>query len=278
MRCARAVVVAGVIAALGGMGGCGSSSNAPPAALNHADASPDADASPEAVSPDAARDSSDPSDGALDAEPRSISIDKFPKAFAQLYCRRVYDCCLPADRPRAAPGADERMCVADMTDNARSNGVLLLGFDGVRYFPVVGARCLAVLERGACGDIFEPQAATLIACQDVFSGTLPIGASCEDGRQCASETCANGACAVSVTCPADQVFDGESNSCLPRVGLGATCYVPRQCAVDAACVGGVCRQRRADGQPCQIVEDCLGSCGLPTSGPAVCGPGLCTGQ
>jgi hypothetical protein len=210
--------------------------------------------------------------------PAPVSFDVFPEEFAARYCRRVYDCCLPADRAAVSPGTDEAMCTAGMTENARDNAELLFTFPGIGYDAAAAGRCLAVLERYPCGDIFEPTAGVLVACQDVFAGTLPLQTSCEDGHQCASGTCDGATCAVTVRCAPGEIVS-DSNGCLPQVGLGQSCALARQCPPEAGCPAGVCKRRGQVGATCSVADDCAGTCGISVdTGRSACRPGLCLGQ
>jgi hypothetical protein len=208
-----------------------------------------------------------------------LTLEAFPAAFALRYCRRVYDCCLPADRSVASPGTDEDMCTAGMTDNARNNAEVLLSFGGIGYFADAAQRCLDVLDKRPCADIFEPRAGVLIACQDVFAGTRALDAACEDGRQCTSGACAGALCVAPVTCPADQIAT-DGNQCASRVALGQTCALSGQCPGGAGCVASACKMRGATGEPCSSVDDCAGACGpvANDSGVNACRPGYCVGQ
>ncbi len=209
--------------------------------------------------------------------PTFISLDEFPAAFARRYCHRVYGCCRSEDRAVASPGTDEASCTDQMTENATDNATLLLSFGGVGYFGDVAERCLALLDRGACTDIFDPTYGSLVACQDVFAGTRVLDASCEDARQCLSGAC-TGRCAPPATCAADEIIGGD-NQCLPRVAGGAACTLSAQCPTGDACVAEVCKARGALGAPCTVAEDCAGTCD-PASGtaPPKCRVGYCTGE
>jgi hypothetical protein len=291
----RALAVVLALAGVAGVG-CGSSSNEPAARADAelvAAEAPDApadggdalgvgapsDASADFADTDGA---SDAADGSADSSREAfehdgpISLDEFPALFAAGYCRRVYDCCLPEDRVVASPGDDEPMCVAGMTENARSNGETLLGISGIVYFPNGAQHCLEVLAGSPCSDIFDPATATLVACQDVFAGTLPVGTGCEGGRQCASGTCALETCAAPAVCAANEVVN-DWNACVVRAGVGGSCTVTPQCPPNAACQGGTCTRRLADGAACQTFNDCAAACAPNAAGVDVCRPGYCTG-
>jgi len=213
--------------------------------------------------------------GSSSNEPAPVALEDFPAAFAARYCRRAYDCCLPDDRAAAAPGTDEASCAAMMTEFARSNAELLLGFHGVAYFAPAARRCLELLDVGACGEIFEPHQAALVGCQDVFAGTFALGTPCEDAQQCASAVCSDGACAVAATCADPDVV--AATTCVPRVGLGEPCYVSPQCPAGAACDQGACRREGALGEGCSLPSDCAGTCAPDATGASVCRAGLCRG-
>jgi hypothetical protein len=228
-----------VVAAACGLGGCGSSPNDP-------------------------------------APPAPISLDDFPAAFAEGYCRRVYSCCRPEDRFMASPGDDEATCVDEMTVNARNNAQLLLAFGGLGYFEDAAQRCLEVLTYGPCGAIFEPGYAEIIACQDVFAGTLPLGQSCEEARQCRSGACGVG-CVAPAVCGAGEIVDRE-NQCQPRAALADPCVLSAQCPAGAACAGDVCKMRSPSGAACATPEDCEGTCAPDDAGVSACRVGYCAGE
>jgi hypothetical protein len=211
--------------------------------------------------------------------PRPIpTLEDFPAEFARRYCRRVYDCCRPEDRSVASPGTDEEMCTAGMTEVARENGTLLMSFGGIAYIPLAGRRCLEVLEEGACGDVFDPSGGSLIACQDVFAGTRPLGAACEEGQQCESATCSGVMCIAAPMCGPDRVTDAAQH-CGRRVGLGERCSFSAQCPEGAACVANACKMRDALGTPCTFIDDCAGACApVGDSGVNACRAGFCLGQ
>jgi hypothetical protein len=239
MRRPAVVVLLAVAAALGGAG-CSSSSNEPP-------------------------------------PPAAVSLDEFPAAFAQGYCRRVFSCCRPQDRSLASPGDDEASCTAQMTENVRDNAQSLLDGGGLGYFEDAAQRCLQLFAYGPCGALFEPGYGSLVACQDVFAATGALGDLCEDPRQCTSGACVGGVCVEGGTCPAGQVPDRD-NECYPRAALGGVCINKVQCPSGTACGGGMCVMRRPIGSPCAQPEECTGTCAPNTEGASTCRVGYCSGE
>jgi hypothetical protein len=265
----RRRALAAVMMVMGTAGGCGSSSNEP-ARDARVDRAPVSDAASYAE-PDAG-------DGAADGDGAPVSLADFPAAFARRFCRRVYECCLPADRAVASPGADEAMCVEAMTENARVNGELLLSAGGIVYSAAAAQHCLDLVDDNTCSNIFDPRVGALLVCHDVFKGTRAFQEPCDDGFQCVSGACAGSACIPTIVCDADHVVN-DVGGCVPRVALGAACDFPEQCPPGSTCANLVCKSRGAVGAACLNIDDCTGACAPVSAGSVAdaCRAGYCTG-
>jgi hypothetical protein len=167
------------------------------------------------------------------------------------------------------------------------------------YDPALGADCVARLgaAKASCA-LSEPASEAIDRACFVYRGTLPVGAPCVDGVECAPPdgaraaclrgspmtTTATGACAVVARgapgdlcdpfaeagalhfCdPAEGLFCGASGACEKRRAEGAACV---RSADQNACVDGLycgdastCVPRKATGDPCLSHSECLsGTC------------------
>lgn len=127
------------------------------------------------------------------------------------------------------------------------------------------AACIAGLETTRCG-------ALVPACRS-RPGTLPNGASCVVGSQCATAYCgydekgcgtcraqpvAGVPCAREEDCSVggeDLYCDLGTRRCVALPSLGERCE-PWACARDLTCVEGTCRPRPTAGQPCSDRVEC----------------------
>jgi hypothetical protein len=216
------------------------------------------------------------------APQEAIALEEFVAEFGQAYCHRIYGCCHAADVWVVSPGKDEATCAAEMTTNARNNARLLLAFRGIIFDPERAAHCLEVLHADQCTSIFDPVVGELIACQDIFPGSLDMGAGCEDDHECVSHRCAGGRCSATPppVCETAEFLDESHNVCVARHALGEPCSVVNECGVGETCVGAVCAKRLPDGASCEVLQECTGTCATLTdgSGKSACRPGYCRGR
>jgi hypothetical protein len=208
-----------------------------------------------------------------------LELEEFIGTFALDYCHRIYTCCNAVDLPTVSPGTSETTCTAEMTGFARANATFLLAHHGIVFDPAKAASCLALLEGAACSTIFEPRFGALVACQDIFPGSLAAGEECDDDHECASARCDSGECRAGAppACSDEQFLDETRDVCIQRHELGAPCTLPTECLNGAACVHDVCVEPLADGLACEGLLDCEGTCAA-TQGQYLCRPGYCRGH
>jgi hypothetical protein len=164
------------------------------------------------------------------------------------------------------------------------------------YDPALGAECIAGLRAAARSCALTKAAADALdrACF-AYRGTLPAGAGCTDGVECAAPASGRAVCSrgspmttsASGTCtvldrgaegdlcdpfadagalhfcdPADGLVCGEAGACERRRTLGAACVrISRYadlCADGSYCGDtGKCAARKATGSACHSSEECL---------------------
>jgi hypothetical protein len=124
----------------------------------------------------------------------------------------------------------------------------------VKYDPHLGFRCIQLTLHQPClgpGD--------LESCKNAFTGTLPAGAACTLGMECASASCVRPACGadccpgtcadgsyardlpVGASCANGICAEGEfcDGACTARVGEGAACSPNAICQAGLDCYGSV---------------------------------------
>lgn len=218
--------------------------------------------------------------GASRAPEDPIELEEFVDAFGLEYCHRVYTCCGAADVATVSPGSSEVACAQEMSGFARANAAFLLSYHGIVYDQAHAARCLQTLRTAACSAIFEPRFGALLACQDIFPGTLRAGEECDDGHECASGRCDLAQCGAAPipTCSEAQFLDESRVVCVQRHELGEACSQSGECGLDATCVHDVCVEPYSEGTPCEALQDCEGTCASMPDGDRLCRVGFCRGS
>jgi hypothetical protein len=181
----------------------------------------------------------------------SIPVAGFAHALAVAYCEEIAGCCATNGIP--TPGAD---CVANAEAAYAASYPLAPGYwRSGNYDGTVAYRCVEALRarlrlctwRGhAQDDDRYPE-----VCANVYAGTQPIGAMCNDVAECAPSPSGN------VICP---------GRCLEVVtrGLGEPCAEPNRvarCGAGNFCrfvsaTEGTCDRLRANGETCVNRFEC----------------------
>lgn len=259
---------------------------------------------------DAATDSSHPD--AADAGATSLTVDEYIEGLQRVYCEAWFEC--PNRRSIGALmtfGAQPSVESCAQYPLARtflglsvvpSYGEQSLADGHLVYDGEAAAQCVAQTKAYICDEIATDRPA---ACNDVFRGTLPQGAtcrpeSCAPGLRCVRDTECYGVCEpVSTACGAcadNQYCDFNTSTCRARVGDSAACPIESACEDGLICDGdpGTCRVPgvQAKGEPCLETEACGRGlvCGGSTCQPyfvvdegfacgdlpalQICGPGL----
>jgi len=218
-----------------------------------------------------------PQDAGAEFPPAPDDYASFSHVFSQLYCRRVFSCCLPAERPTGMD--DEPTCELKEEDVALAIGMDLITRERSRYDHDAATTCLRNLTNARCGALFSRDVGRFVACQDILKGLLPNGASCDADIECAGGRCGGSGCEITPAprCANGEYFDGVM--CEARHETGAACSSPTECLTSLTCLGDHCGAPLADGEPCSTPRDCIGTCTIVAGqSPAFCRPAVCSGS
>lgn len=140
----------------------------------------------------------------------------------------------------------------------------------IHYSESAAQDCVDALDHLDC-ELAAQDTDALAACDDVFTGTRPIDATCAFDHECISERCVIPDCTTACcqgTCQEPRVFPGLGEPCSTLCdgdlfcGYDQLCHAPLQsgetCNMFTVCAGALycsvvtnaCRERPARGEPC----------------------------
>jgi hypothetical protein len=218
----------------------------------------------------------DGGEGGVTAPLAPESYADFGEVFAALYCRRVFTCCLPKERPTGMD--DEATCRLREAGVVVGVGMPFITEGLSRYDREAGTTCLRNLTNARCGAIFSRDSGRFVACQDVLKGLVANGGFCDFDIECAGGHCGGSGCEnpPPPRCANGQFFNGTM--CEERHGTGGQCSSPAECLSTLTCIDMKCAPALADGQPCMSPVDCIGTCTtIAGESPPVCRPAVCAG-
>jgi hypothetical protein len=207
----------------------------------------------------------------------------FANNYARAVCHRMFECCAPTDAVSLSHATDEAGCVTVLVNGAKQNGVPPLNAGIVRFDASAATQCLADVQ-AACSTVFSGEFGSVVTCDRILVGTGALGSACDDDFVCASSDCESQRCVVRPTfvnpCSTTQFFDVVANVCTPLGDVGATCTLSGQCLSTLTCLGGHCAARQTNGQPCNLPDQCTGTCTAVsnTPGAGMCRAGFCQGS
>ncbi len=224
------------------------------------------------IGPDAGNASGDAGTGS-----DSIPQAQFFTHLVASYCGRLYACCTADQITANSPpplfglpslGPDEASCNRNVLGYLGSHAP-----DPSRtvYDEQAAKSCIATMNGVACADELVNSGVDNPACKSVFRGTQPVGGQCKSELECASNLCADYACAQPASngepCPI--VSKAEGKLCEP--GLYDD-DIRGQCT---------CSLLIRNGESCQNDQQCFSShcdwssstCMIKPKKPAVCTKG-----
>ena len=210
-----------------------------------------------------------------------LSADNFPTTFANAVCNSIAACCQQA-------GLDSSSCQSTLQAVLTTWVAKHTADPKVVLDPAAAARCIDVTRSAftACTDRDLAKQSNG-GCSQMVYGTVPLGGSCTDGRQCIPPTdgtveCDAGVCAIG---PPRATTDGPhraagdpcDGTCRPtNCSWSGTSPSPALCWTDDGvyCASyGVCAATPAVGEPCSYY--CGKSAHCADDG--LCAPNLTTG-
>ena len=165
------------------------------------------------------------------------ALDSAIESYAKVVCARRQKC-----QPNSfdVSWATQDECVADVK---AANAAGIAALPGTNVGDATIKACAAALDTAVCA----LGTSNLADC--VLKGTLPLGASCYDGRQCEVARC-------------KRVYaDADCGVCTAAANEGAACFGTEDCAFGLECDGGKCAKPLEAGAAC-------------TDGPPSCKGGL----
>jgi hypothetical protein len=214
----------------------------------------------------------------------AAALEAFYSDLAVATCHRLVECCAAADMLALVGTSDESACAASLTSTARDEAQATLSFDGIGFDSKAAATCLSDVRADACVAVFEPKAAGLIPCHEVFPGTRAVGDACDEDWMCATGRCRRRLCENLPTppaCGAAEAVDPLTNMCVPQRAVGETCGHADPCTPPLVCGGGgTCIAILSDGEACTDDVQCPGACvSFDANAQArACRPILCQGR
>lgn len=183
-------------------------------------------------------------------------------ALNRLECERQLECGVPI----VNQGADLASCLEEERASA-----LMASFLERGIAPDAQSVCLCyeAFAQGACEDLYrrsvDPSCASLFAGPAALGEPCSFAFDCQEGLVCDLSSQCPGACiqapdsCVEGECPEGQYCSDNTNVCLPRAELGASCkFVPclegTFCMVSQDFETQICQRPSAPGEPCVPLE------------------------
>lgn len=200
-----------------------------------------------------------------------VPLEEFSREASNAFCDWTISCGEfdDADFCARTAGIEQDLAYWILTPDvlrALDNGSVL--YDGE-----VAYDCFEAIRESSCIDTnFEDLFYSRTCLAAIFSGTLDNGVLCWDDFQCVSGSCdvdyaacdlacCAGTCAalpnavLGQPCPAGYCIDGslcnyDTETCVPKGGLGADCYDNYECGDELVCLGDKCTTPRGAGELC----------------------------
>ncbi len=244
-------------------------------------ATPEADAGPEATTPDGSPDSDTP-DVTPDAPSEPDLERDYCTPSAALVCSRAESCRCGTLVPGGS--LDVAACTARVSAKCMAAwGPFVTA--GAKIDKAAATACIAKLDASTptCG---APSGLVVFAaCAPFMIEPSKIGETCktpycaEGSGRCVSGKCtaagtAGTPCQDEFRCASGFVCSPASGKCVAQGAAGTACEVTEECAPPLACLGGMCKTLSAIGTACSEASECAvgavcanGTCNVP---PATC--------